>query len=124
MKTGNSIYHKTFIVFFLQANASRDGLARALYYRTLGAILRRINSLKRRSSHCTQSTESLESRGSNANLSSGQCERKRTETCYLVFVKQYIEFDSWGVGGGRGVAHLVRSYCRVDVDFYCLQCLF
>ena len=55
-----------------QANASRDGLARALYCRMLGAIIRRINSFKRRASHETHSTESQQSAGGSSNLHSGQ----------------------------------------------------
>ncbi|GFR96071.1 myosin-XV [Elysia marginata] len=46
------------------ANSRRGSLARALYFRTLSAILRRINSMKRRTSHTAHSTESAESRGS------------------------------------------------------------
>ncbi|KAL8600885.1 hypothetical protein ACOMHN_045023 [Nucella lapillus] len=54
------------------ANASLNGLARALYYRMVGAILRRVNSSKRCSSHCTQSTESQDSKSSNVNLNNSK----------------------------------------------------
>ncbi|XP_076460161.1 uncharacterized protein LOC143293130 [Babylonia areolata] len=54
------------------ANASLDGLARALYYRMVGAVVRRVNSSRRGSSHCTQSTGSQESRASNVNVNNGK----------------------------------------------------
>ncbi|XP_041362626.1 unconventional myosin-IXb-like isoform X2 [Gigantopelta aegis] len=46
------------------ANATRDALAQALYYRTLSAVIRRMNSLRRPMSDLTVSLESLESRSS------------------------------------------------------------
>ncbi|XP_046361529.2 unconventional myosin-IXb-like [Haliotis rufescens] len=46
------------------ANSTRDALARALYYRTVSTVMKRVNSIRRQVSNLAQSMESLESKGS------------------------------------------------------------
>ena len=48
---------------FIQANQSRDSLARALYMRTLNAVIKRANSSRRPNHSFSPSTSSTESNG-------------------------------------------------------------
>ena len=99
------LYHD--ITYFFQSNGARDALAKALYIRTVVAIMRRINTLLRGASH-----------------RSGSASRTRTQVLTEDRSLHVVDLFGWEANEVNSLEHLCINWSAERIQQHYIKSMF